>query len=67
MSIFAVIMIILLITIVDMLPLIKKKQRKEAAVLLALGAITMAYGCYYSTHKYSASLVRLLFELLNMR
>lgn len=67
MSILAVILIILLITVIDMLPLIKSKQRKEAAVLIALGLITIAYGCYYSTHRYSASLVNVLFELLNMR
>jgi hypothetical protein len=67
MNILAVILIMLVITAADMLPLLKKKQGKEAAVLLALGAVTMAYGYYYSTHEYSASLVKLLFDLLNMR
>lgn len=67
MNILVIALVILLIIIVDMLPLIKMKQHKEAVVLLALGAITMAYGYYYSTHKYSASLVNLLFELLNLR
>jgi hypothetical protein len=59
MNILAVILIMLVITAADMLPLLKKKQGKEA--------VTMAYGYYYSTHEYSASLVKLLFDLLNMR
>lgn len=57
----------LLITIAELIPLIKKKQHKEAWVLLLLGAITLSYGYYYNTHIYSASLVNILFQLYRIR
>lgn len=56
----------LLITIIEMIPLVRKKQRKEAAVLLLLCTLTLAYGYYYNTHMYSASLVNTLFQLFGI-
>lgn len=53
--------------LIDLVPLIRKKMGKEAAVLLLLGAVTLAYGYYYSTHSYTASLVALMFEIFNIR
>ena len=57
----------LIIIVLEMIPLIKKKRRKETAALLLLGAITLAYGYYYNTHMYTASLVNIMFKLYGMR
>lgn len=56
-----------LVIIIELIPMIKNKQGKEAAVLLTLGAITMAYGYYYNTHRYTASLINVLIKFLNMQ
>jgi hypothetical protein len=56
-----------IIIIIELIPLIRKKQGKEAAVLLLLGAVTLAYGYYYNTHMYTASLVNTMFKLFNIR
>lgn len=57
----------IIIIIIEMIPIIRKKQAKEASVLLLLGAVTLAYGYYYNTHRYTASLVDILFRLFNVR
>lgn len=57
----------LLITIIEMIPLLREKKRKEGAVLLLLSAITLAYGYYYNTHIYTASLINTLFQLYGIR
>jgi hypothetical protein len=56
-----------IVIVVEIIPLIKKKKGKEAAVLLLLGVATLSYGYYYNTHSYTASLVDILFKLFNMR
>lgn len=55
------------IIVIELIPIAKKKQGKEAVILLLLGAITLAYGYYYNTHRYSASLIEVIFELFNKR
>ena len=67
MSTYALILIVMIIIITDIIPIKNKKQGREIIVLLMLGAITLSYGYYYNTHKYTASLVNLMFELFNMR
>lgn len=57
----------LLIVLIEIIPLVKNKQGKEAAVLLLLGLITLAYGYYYNTHRHTASLVNVLFALFNVQ
>ncbi len=57
----------LMIIIIEMLPIVRKKQGKEAVVLLLLGSVTLAYGYYYNTHRYTASLVDIFFRMLNIR
>ncbi len=56
-----------IIIIIELIPIIKKKQGKEAVILLLLGAITLAYGYYYNTHKYSASLIHAIYKLVIIR
>jgi hypothetical protein len=56
-----------IVIVAEIIPLIKKKQGKEVAVLLLLGAVTLSYGYYYNTHRYTASLIDMLFKLFNMR
>jgi hypothetical protein len=51
----------------EIMPLKQEKQSREIIVLLMLGAITLAYGYYYNTHKYTASLVNFIFHMLNIR
>ena len=59
--------IALIVMVIELIPMMKKKQGKEASVLLLLGAITLAYGYYYNTHQYTASLVNLIFKIFNIR
>lgn len=56
-----------IVAAMDLVPAIKKRQGKEAAVLILLGAITLSYGYYYNTHKYTASLVDIFFGIFNIR
>lgn len=56
-----------LVIVIEIIPMMKKKQGKEAVVLLLLGTITLAYGYYYNTHRYTASLVNMMFEFFNMQ
>lgn len=56
-----------LIIIIEMVPIIRKRQGKEAFVLLLMGTVTLVYGYYYNTHRYSASLVDMMFKLFNVR
>lgn len=57
----------IVIIIIEMLPIIRKRQGKEASVLILLGTLALAYGYYYNTHRYSTSLVDMMFSLLNIR
>ena len=59
--------IALIVMVIELIPMMKKKQGKEASVLLLLGAITLAYGYYYNTHQYTASLVNLISKIFNIR
>ncbi|HYF82513.1 MAG TPA: hypothetical protein VEB00_05750 [Clostridia bacterium] len=63
----SMLILVFIVIVIEIIPMIKKKQGKEAVVLLILGAITLAYGYYYNTHKYTASLVNMMFELFNVR
>ncbi|MHB1391683.1 MAG: hypothetical protein ACYCYE_01130 [Clostridia bacterium] len=56
-----------LVIVIEIKPMMKKKQGKEAAALLLLGVITLAYGYYYNTHRYTASLVKTIFEIFNIQ
>lgn len=67
MNTFVLVLVILVIILIELIPMNKRKQGKEAIVLLVLGAITLAYGYYYSTHRYTASLVNIISELLNVK
>lgn len=67
MNTYILILIVAIAMIIEIVPMKKKKQGREIVVLLILGAITLAYGYYYNTHKYSASLVDLIFRIFNMR
>lgn len=67
MNTFALFFMVMIIILIELVPMIKKKQSREAFVLLTLGVITFAYGYYYSTHRYTASLVITIFELLNFK
>ena len=55
-----------LVIVIELIPMVKKKQGKEAMVLLLLGAITLAYGYYYNTHKHTASLVNIMLEIFRI-
>lgn len=63
----SILILALIVIVIEIIPMMKKKQGKEAAVLLLLGVITMAYGYYYNTHRYTASLANLIFEIFNIR
>lgn len=52
-----------IVIVIELIPIIKKKQGKEAMVLLMLGAVTLAYGYYYNTHKLTSSLISTLLGL----
>ncbi|KUO77689.1 MAG: hypothetical protein APF77_13180 [Clostridia bacterium BRH_c25] len=56
-----------IVIVIEIIPMVKKKQGKESAVLLLFGVITLAYGYYYNTHSYTASLVNILFKIFNVR
>lgn len=56
----------LIVVIIELIPAVKRKQKKEAAVLILLGIITLAYGYYYNTHRYTASLVNVLLGIFNV-
>lgn len=57
----------IIVIMIELIPLIKKKQSKEAAVLLLLGVITLAYGYYYSTNQHTASLAASIIKLFKLR
>lgn len=67
MNTFALIFIVVILTVIEIIPLKKKKQSREILILLILGAVTLAYGYYYNTHRYTASIANLLLELFNKR
>lgn len=56
-----------IVIVIEIIPIIRKKQGKEAAVLILLGTITLVYGYYYNTHKYSLSLVNIMLEMFSIR
>ena len=63
----SVLILALIVIVIEIIPMVKKKQGKEAAVLLLLGVITLTYGYYYNTHQYTASLANLIFKIFNLR
>ena len=67
MKIFVLVPVVIIVVIADIIPIIRKKQHKEAAVLIMLGTITLAYGYYYITHEHTASLVNLMFDIFGSR
>ncbi|HNR03955.1 MAG TPA: hypothetical protein PKU88_09295 [Bacillota bacterium] len=67
MKIFLMVVIVVIAITAEMIPVIKKKQHKEAAVLIMLGAVTLAYGYYYITHVHTASLANLMFDIFRLR
>ncbi len=67
MKIFVLVPVVIIVVIADIIPIMRKKQHKEAAVLLMLGAVTLAYGYYYITHEHTASLVNLMFDIFGSR
>ncbi|MBP7072143.1 MAG: hypothetical protein KBB40_01445 [Clostridia bacterium] len=67
MKIFVLVLIVIIVVIAELIPIMKKKQHKEAAVLIMLGAVTLAYGYYYITHENTASLVNLMFDIFGSR
>ena len=67
MKIFVLVPVVIIVVIADIIPIIRKKQHKEAAVLIMLGAVTLAYGYYYITHENTASLVNLMFDIFGSR
>lgn len=67
MNVYMLVFIVTTIIVIELLPLIRKKQKKEAAVLIFLGVVTMAYGYYYINNMYTASLINMIFELLNIQ
>jgi len=64
---FQLVLVVIIVVIADIIPIIKKKQHKEAAVLIMLGAVTLAYGYYYITHVHIASLVNLMFDIFRLK
>lgn len=67
MKIFLLVLVVIIVLMADMIPLIRKRQHKEAVFLLILGAVTLAYGCYYITHEHTASLANLMFEIFSSK
>lgn len=67
MRLFLMVFVVITVTIAEIIPLIRKKQNKEAAVLLVLGAVTLAYAYYYITHEHTASLVNLIFGIFSKK
>lgn len=67
MSTYALIVIIIILIVFEIIPLKKNKKNREIIVVLLLGAITLAYGYYYNTHRYTASIVNIIFEIFNVR
>ena len=67
MRIFLLVLFVIIVVIADIIPIVKKKQHKEAAVLIMLGAVTLAYGYYYITHEHTASLANLIFGIFGSK
>ena len=63
MKIFLLVLVVAIVMIKEIIPMKGKTQHREAAVLLMLGAITLAYGYYYITHEHTASLANLMFDI----
>ena len=57
----------LIVIFIELIPAVKKKQGREAIVLLLLGTFTLVYGYYYNTRQYSASLVKILLGVFNVQ
>ena len=64
MRLFLMVFVVITVTIAEIIPLIRK-SRIKAAVLLVLGAVTLAYAYYYITHEHTASLVNLIFGIFS--
>ena len=67
MKIFVLVLIVIIVVIAELIPIMKKKQHKEAAVLIMLGAVTLAYGYYYITHVHTASLANIMFSIFGSK
>jgi hypothetical protein len=67
MRILPLVFVVIIVVIADIIPIIRKKQGKEAAVLIMLGTITLAYGYYYITHEHTASLANLIFGIFGSK
>ncbi|MEA4848270.1 MAG: hypothetical protein VB106_13660 [Clostridiaceae bacterium] len=67
MKIFLLVFVVIIVIIKEIIPMKGKKQHKEAAVLLMLGAITLAYGYYYITHEHTASLANFIFDIFGSK
>lgn len=67
MKIFLLVLVVIIVLMADMIPLIKKRQHKEAVFLLIIGIITLSYGYYYITHEHTASLANLMFEIFSSK
>ncbi|HQJ37195.1 MAG TPA: hypothetical protein PK223_05075 [Bacillota bacterium] len=67
MKIFLLVPVVIIVVIADIIPIIRKKKHKEAAVLIMLGAVTLAYGYYYITHVHTASLANIMFSIFGSK
>ena len=67
MKIFPLVLVVMIVVTADIIPIIRKKQGKEAAVLIMLGTITLAYGYYYITHEHTASLANIMFSIFGSK
>lgn len=67
MKIFSLVLVVIIVVTADIIPIIRKKQHKEAAVLIVLGTVTLAFGYYYITHQHTASLANLMFGIFGSR
>ncbi len=67
MNTLLLILFITAVILAEVIPLYRNELKREAAVLIFLGVITMVYGIYYINNKYTASLVKVMFSIFNIQ
>lgn len=54
-------------SILDIITLVGKKQKKEMIVYIVMSLITVAFGILYFTSEYETSLIRSLLDLFKVK
>ena len=59
--------IILVISFLDLKPMIAKGQKKEAVCFIAIAFGSILYGYYFMRHMYTASVIGFFLNVLNVK